>query len=66
MIRFRRARNRVAFLTVVVLISLAAPWDWFVLGVHVRLLIWYVPIIMFWFNRMTQAPIGSTTMSKPV
>ncbi len=28
MIRFRRARNRMSVLTVVVLLSLAAPWDW--------------------------------------
>ncbi len=37
MIRFRTARNRMSVLTVVVLLSLAAPWDWLFLGVHVRL-----------------------------
>ncbi len=67
MIRFRRTRNILAYLTVVVLISLAAPWDWFLLGVRVRLLIWYVPIIMFWFNRMRQStPLFSTVAAKPV
>jgi hypothetical protein len=65
MIRFRRARNILAFLTVVVLISLAAPWEWFLLGVHVRLLIWYVPIIMFWFDRMRRPPMGDTITRKP-
>src|SRR5437867_6848821 len=41
MIRFRRARDRMSVLTVVVLLSLAAPWDWLFMGVHVRLFIWY-------------------------
>jgi len=54
MIRFRRARNRLSVLTVLVLLSLAAPWDWLLLGVHVRFLIWLIPITSFWFNRMTR------------
>ncbi len=54
MIRFRRVRNRLGVLTVIVLLSLAAPWDWLLLGVHVRLLIWLIPIISFWYNRMTR------------
>ncbi len=54
MIRFRRARNRLGVLTLVVLLSLAAPWDWLLFGVHVRLLIWIIPIVSFWFNRMTR------------
>src|SRR5881396_4332782 len=45
MIRMRRIQNRLSILTVIVLLSLAAPWDWFFLGIHVRLMIWYVPII---------------------
>ncbi len=65
MIRFRRIRNILALLTIVVLFSLAAPWDWFFLGVHVRLLIWYVPIVMFWFNRLTNARIGGIA-TKPM
>jgi hypothetical protein len=54
MIRFRRARNRLGVLTVIVLLSVAAPWDWLFLGVHVRLLIWLIPIISFWYYRMIQ------------
>lgn len=54
MIRFRRARNRLAVLTLVILLSLVAPWDWFLLGIHVRLLFWIIPIASFWFNRMTR------------
>jgi hypothetical protein len=66
MIRFRRSRNILTVLTVVILFSLAAPWDWLVIGVHVRLLIWYVPIVLFWFNRMRRAPIGVASISKPL
>jgi hypothetical protein len=58
MIRFRRSRNILSLLTGVVLLSLASPWDWLFLGVHVRLLIWCVPIIMFWSNRMRRSPYG--------
>ena len=54
MIRFRRVRNRLGVLTVIVLLSLAAPWDWLLLGIHVRLLIWLIPIISFWYYRMIQ------------
>jgi hypothetical protein len=60
MIRFRRARNRLSVLTVLVLLSLAAPWDWLLLGVHVRFLIWLIPIISFWFNRMTRPSLRHT------
>lgn len=58
MIRMRRVRNRLSLLTVIVLLSLAAPWDWLFLGVHVRFFIWLVPIISFWFNRMRRSPFG--------
>src|SRR5256712_4897551 len=58
MIRMRRVRNRLSLLTVIVLIALAAPWDWAFLGVHIRLLIWSVPIISFWINRMRRSPFG--------
>jgi hypothetical protein len=58
MIRMRRVRNRLSILTVIVLLSLAAPWDWLFLGVHVRFFIWLVPIISFWYNRMRQSPFG--------
>jgi uncharacterized membrane protein len=52
MVRLRRIRNRLTLLTVVILLSLAVPWDWFFLGVHLRLFIWYVPIASFWLNRL--------------
>jgi len=58
MIRMRRVRNRLSLLTGIVLIALVAPWDWVFLGVHIRLLIWSVPIISFWINRMRRSPFG--------
>src|SRR5467141_1947474 len=58
MIRMRRVRNRLSLLTVIVVLSIAFPWDWLFLGVHVRLYIWLVPIISFWFNRMRRSPFG--------
>ena len=58
MIRFRRVRNTLTILTIVVVASLAVPWDWTFLQVHVRMLIWYVPILSYWFNRMRARPYG--------
>ncbi len=58
MIRMRRVRNRLSILMVIALIALVAPWDWVFLGVHIRLLIWSVPIISFWINRMRRSPFG--------
>ena len=58
MIRMRRVRNRLGLLTILVVLSIAFPWDWLFLGVHVRLYIWLVPIISFWFNRMRRSPFG--------
>ena len=64
-LRFRRIRKRLTILTILVLFSLAVPWDWLFLGVHVRLLIWCVPIISFWVNRMTTIPVRGAVTSKP-
>jgi hypothetical protein len=62
MIRFRRSRNTLYILTGVVLVSLAAPWNMLFLQVHVRLLTWFVPIIMFWFNRLRSRPFGEPSI----
>lgn len=56
MIRFRRARNRLGLLALIVLLALAAPWQWLLFGIHVRLFISVIPIVSFWFNRMTRTP----------
>lgn len=61
MLRMRRVRNRLSLLTLIVLLSLAAPWDLMLLGVRVRLFIWLVPIASFWINRMRRSPFGLQT-----
>jgi len=61
MIRFRRIRNVLFVLAGVVVLSLAFPWDWLVAGIHVRLLVWYAPIVSFWSNRMRSRPFGLPT-----
>ncbi len=58
MIRMRRVRSRQSLLTVIVLLSLVVPWDWLLLGVHVRLFIWLVPVISFWSNRFSRTGFG--------
>lgn len=57
-IMFRRSRNIAFVLVAVILLSIATPWDWTILGVHARLFLWYVPVIMFWSNRMRSRPYG--------
>jgi len=64
MVRLRRIRNRLTLLTIIVLLSLAVPWDRFFLGVHIRLFIWYVPIVSFWLNRLRTRPFGLSTIPK--
>jgi hypothetical protein len=58
MVRFRRIRNRLILLAIVVLLSLAVPWAWLVLGIPIRILVWCIPMLSFWFNRMTRPPGG--------
>jgi len=58
MIRMRRVRTRQSLLTVIVLLSLLVPWDWLLLDVHVRLLIWIVPVISFWSSRFSRTGFG--------
>lgn len=57
MARYWRYRNVFFFLTLVVLVPLAAPRDWTFLGTRVRFFLWLVPIIMFWSIRMTRPPL---------
>jgi uncharacterized membrane protein len=58
MIRMRRVRNRQSILMVIVLLSLAFPWNWLLLGVHVRFFIWLIPVISFWSSRFSSAGFG--------
>ena len=55
---FRRSRNLLFLVALVVLIGLGVPWDWLLLQVHVRMLVCFVPILVFWANRMRRRPFG--------
>jgi hypothetical protein len=55
---FRRSRNLLFFVALVVLVGLGVPWDWLLLQIHVRMLVCFVPIIVFWANRMRRRPFG--------
>lgn len=49
---FRNGRNRMAILAVLTLISVAPEfWEWTLLGVPLRLYLWYPPLISYWVGR---------------
>ena len=49
---FRSGRNRMAILAVLMLISIAPQfWQWKLLGVPLRLYMWYLPLISYWVGR---------------
>ena len=49
---FRNGRNRMAILAILTLISVAPQfWDWTLLGVPIRLYLWYPPMISYWLGR---------------
>jgi hypothetical protein len=49
---FRNGRNRMAILAVLTLISVAPEfWEWTLLGVPIRLYLWYPPLISYWLGR---------------
>jgi uncharacterized membrane protein len=49
---FRNGRNRMAILAVLTLISVAPEfWEWTLLGIPIRLYLWYPPLISYWVGR---------------
>src|SRR5205807_8905358 len=49
---FRNGRNRMTILAVLTLISVAPElWDLTLLGVPIRLYLWYPPLISYWLGR---------------
>jgi hypothetical protein len=49
---FRNGRNRMAILAALTLISVAPEfWEWTLLGVPIRLYLWYPPLISYWVGR---------------
>jgi hypothetical protein len=55
---FRSSRNLLFFVALIVLVGLGIPWGWLLLQVQVRMLVCFVPIIVFWANRMRRRPFG--------
>ncbi len=52
---FRNGRNRMAILAVLMAISIAPPfWQLTLLGVPVRLYMWYLPLISYWVGRVVR------------
>jgi hypothetical protein len=57
---FRNGRNRMTILAILTLISVAPQfWDWTLLGVPIRLYLWYPPMISYWIGRAVRP--GSRT-----
>ncbi len=49
---FRNGRNRLVFLSVLMVVSIAPPfWQVTTLGVPARLYMWYLPLISYWVGR---------------
>jgi uncharacterized membrane protein len=49
---FRNGRNRMAILAALTLMSVAPEfWEWTLLGVPIRLYLWYPPLISYWVGR---------------
>src|SRR5206468_13015520 len=49
---YRNGRNRIGILAVLTLLSVAPQfWEWTLLGVPIRLYLWYPPLISYWVGR---------------
>ena len=49
---FRNGRNRLAILSLILLASTAPVfWQWTLLGIPVRLYLWYAPLVSYWVGR---------------
>jgi uncharacterized membrane protein len=49
---FRNGRNRMTLLAALTLVSIAPQfWQWTLLGVPLRLYLWYPPLISYWIGR---------------
>jgi hypothetical protein len=50
--RFVRARNIQLMLSILLLLSLFPQlWDWKLFSVHLRLYVWYIPLLVYWIQR---------------
>jgi uncharacterized membrane protein len=49
---FKNGRNRMALLAMLTLVSVAPQfWQWTLLGIPLRLYLWYPPLISYWVGR---------------
>lgn len=52
---FRNGRNRMVILSAATMVSIAPQfWEWTLVGVPVRLYIWYLPFISYWVGRIVR------------
>jgi uncharacterized membrane protein len=50
---FRKGRNRMAAIAVVMTVTIAPPfWQLSLLGIPVRIYLWYLPLVGYWFGRL--------------
>jgi len=62
---FRAGRNRMLILAAIMAASVAPQfWAWTVSGVHVRMLVWYLPLISYWVGRAVSPTSRSYTLPK--
>jgi uncharacterized membrane protein len=59
---FRSGRNRMATLSLIMLISIAPQfWSWTIFGSPARLYFWYLPMISYWVGRVVRPESRSYT-----
>ena len=57
---FKNGRNRMGLLAILILASVAPQfWQWTLLGVPIRLYLWYPPLISYWVGRAVN-PVSRT------
>ena len=57
---FKNGRNRMALLAILILASVAPQfWQWTLLGIPLRLYLWYPPLISYWVGRAVN-PVSRT------
>jgi uncharacterized membrane protein len=57
---FKNGRNRMALLSILIIASIAPQfWQWTLLGIPLRLYLWYPPLISYWVGRAIN-PVSRT------
>jgi uncharacterized membrane protein len=59
---FKSGRNRMAILSLIMLISIAPQfWGWTIFGTPARLYFWYLPLVSYWVGRVVRPESRSYT-----